>query len=114
MPFTNSFMQPVVEQAPYYEVETNFGTWIVPADVVGFPFAPTDGETYTDEHPQWEDICAAVEDYVEGNDTQHVTPKSGWIARMSASGYMDATDWSAFDTEQEAIDYLEETYGDDA
>ena len=36
----------------------------------------------------------------------------GFGARLSAPGYMDCTDWCVFDTEQEAIDYLEETYLD--
>ena len=34
----------------------------------------------------------------------------GYGARLSAPGYMDCTDWVVFDTEQEAIDYLAETY----
>lgn len=37
---------------------------------------------------------------------------TGYGARLSAPGYMDCTDWCVFDTEQEAIDYLEETYLD--
>ena len=34
----------------------------------------------------------------------------GYGARLSAPGYLDCTDWCVFDTEQEAIDYLAETY----
>ena len=37
---------------------------------------------------------------------------TGYGARLSAPGYMDCTDWVVFDTEQEAIDYLAETYLD--
>ena len=36
----------------------------------------------------------------------------GYGARLSAPGYLDCTDWTVFDTEQEAIDHLEETYLD--
>ena len=36
----------------------------------------------------------------------------GYGARLSAAGYIDCTDWTVFDTEQEAIDYLAETYLD--
>jgi hypothetical protein len=41
------------------------------------------------------------------------TPREGFGARLSAPGYLDCTEWSVFDTEQEAWDYLEEMYGDD-
>ena len=37
----------------------------------------------------------------------------GYGARLSAPGYMDCTDWTVFDTEQGAIDYLAETYLED-
>jgi len=37
----------------------------------------------------------------------------GYGARLSAPGYLDCTDWVIFDTEQEAIDYLAETYLED-
>lgn len=40
--------------------------------------------------------------------------KEGWFARLSAPGYMDATDWSGpFDSEEEAKQYLNYTYGSD-
>lgn len=34
----------------------------------------------------------------------------GFGARLSAPGYMDCTEWCAFDTEEEARAYLEETF----
>jgi len=34
----------------------------------------------------------------------------GYGARMTASGYLDCTDWAVFDTEKEAVNYLDETY----
>jgi hypothetical protein len=40
-------------------------------------------------------------------------PREGFGARLSAPGYLDCTEWSVFDTEKEAWDYLEESYGDD-
>lgn len=39
---------------------------------------------------------------------------AGWYARLSAPGYMDATEWSGpFGTEDEALEALYEMYGDD-
>ena len=39
--------------------------------------------------------------------------KAQWLARLSAPGYMDCTDWAAFGTRKEAEEYLIEYYGDD-
>ena len=37
-----------------------------------------------------------------------------YVARLSAPGYMDATDWTGpFDTEEQALVALREMYGDD-
>ena len=41
-----------------------------------------------------------------------ISMATGYGARLSAPGYMDCTDWCVFNTEQEAIDYLAETYLD--
>ena len=38
---------------------------------------------------------------------------AGWYARLSAPGYMDATDWiGPFDSEDESLQALYETYGE--
>lgn len=38
-------------------------------------------------------------------------PKAGWYGRLSASGYLDATDWvGPFDTGPEALDAVMEFY----
>jgi hypothetical protein len=89
------FMHPVIEQGNYYEVDTSFGMEIVPVDVAG------DGAT-----------LESVRDYCEGEPLE-ITRKSGYLARLSAPGYMDCTEWSAFDTADEAASYLVETYAND-
>ena len=43
-------------------------------------------------------------------DTGLAESKSGYGARLSASGYLDCTDWAVFDTREEAEAYLVETY----
>jgi hypothetical protein len=94
-----TFMKPEINHGDYYEVEANHGeTHIIPTDVEN---ATTNGD---------------LADYIEGTIDEPdapVTIKTGWLARMSAPGYLDCTDWSAHATEQEAKDYLEEYYGDD-
>lgn len=99
--FTNSFMQPQIEFGYYFEVETNVGTEIVPADVIG---------RTCDTHVE------ALLNYLEGDpldDDVEVPLKEGWLARMHAPGYMDCTEWSAFATRAEAEDYLLDTYSDE-
>lgn len=96
-----SFMQPQVYHDLYFEIETTIGTEIVPADVIGRTCAT--------------DVSAFL-DYLEGepnDEDELVEVKEGWLARMSAPGYLDCTDWSAHETEEEARAYLEEMYGED-
>lgn len=99
--FANSFMQPYVYHGLYFAIETSYGTEIVPADVIG----RTCGTA-----------AEAFQNYVEGTieDTDDcVECQEGWLARMSAEGYMDCTDWTAHASEQEAVDYLVDMYGDE-
>ena len=95
-----SFMKPQIKFAQYFEVETNQGTFIVPADVVDSTMSAA---------PE------AFADYVEGEvlGDDPIEVKEGWLARLSAPGYMDCTDWNVFDTEEEAVQGLKDLYGDD-
>jgi hypothetical protein len=41
------------------------------------------------------------------------SPGAGYYARLSASGYLDCTDWMGpFETEDEALESLYDTYAD--
>lgn len=87
----------------------------VPFDVIG-ALGIADGETATeDSRDDWDDIISAVLPYCEhgprGAGVQEVSVRLGWGARLSAPGYMDHTEWSIFDTEQEALDYLRDELG---
>lgn len=92
-----AFMEQQIEHGEWYEVETNHGTEWLPVDVIG---------DISDE--------SELSDYVEGTEIHSYTRREGYGARLSAPGYMDCTDWCVFDTEQEAQEYLDETYGDDS
>ena len=69
------------------------------------------------------DICAPLSyaEFTEKKDAakaynvpiENVEHKHGWGARLSAPGYLDATEWAVFDTKQEAAQYLLEMYGND-
>lgn len=96
------FMKPEVYKGKYFEVETNVGTEIVPAEVLDR------GVTAV--------FVEDLYDYLEGdpNDPNELcAAKDGWLARLQAPGYLDCTSWSAHKTEKEALDYLEEMYGDE-
>jgi hypothetical protein len=72
-----------------------------------------DSKTVT--HPMPDDRDATIEKirpYVEGKPESWENIK-GFGARLSASGYLDCTEWSVFDTEDEAREYLEEMYPTD-
>jgi len=93
----SDFMQPVVQFGEWYELETEMGTEVVPGDLVG-SVDPDD------------DVMELFGDYIEGDDIYEVQLTKGYGARLSAPGYLDATEWTVFDTEQEAWDFLEEMY----
>ena len=95
------FMQPQIYRDSFFRVETSIGTEIVPSDVIGRTVGTA---------------AEAFSNYCEGtiNDPDEcVECEHGWLARLSAPGYMDCTDWTAHKTEQEAREYLDEMYGDD-
>jgi hypothetical protein len=98
--FENQFMKPQVYEDFYFEIDTTCGLEIVPSDVIG----RTCGT----------DVSAFL-DYIEGKPLDSdatIECKHGWLARLSASGYLDCTDWTAHKTEREAKQYLLEMYGE--
>jgi hypothetical protein len=89
-----AFMIPEYTKEPFWIVETNAGTEKVPADLLG-------------EHPSKDDFS----DYVEGTEIYDFQKVTAWFARLSAPGYLDATDWGGpFKTKKDAKEYIEETY----
>jgi hypothetical protein len=108
--FAGQFMQPVIYFGDYYEVETNNGTEIVPYDIAG-KILPSE-EYYSDMDEAWPDIESEIAQYVEGKPVS-VEPKSDWLARLSAPGYADCTDWTAHETEEGAAQFLIDQYGED-
>ena len=95
------FMQKQIYFDMYFEVETTCGTEIVPSDACGRTCA-----THVE----------ALLDYIEGkplNEDDLCPVHEGWLARLSAPGYMDCTTWSAHETAKEASEFLNEMYGND-
>lgn len=93
-------MQPQVYRDFYVSIETTAGTEIIPLEVYG---RISDVRPYDDLIP-----------YLEGDPLDTEEPPEeheGWLARMSAPGYLDCTAWSAHSTEARAFAHLSDTYG---
>lgn len=87
-----SFMQQqITNKLKWWELETTHGTFFVPY------------EDADEDH---------LQDYCEGT-IESVSVREGYGARLSAPGYLDCTDWSVFDTPEQAQAYLDEYYPED-
>jgi hypothetical protein len=58
------------------------------------------------------DTVKKIQPYTEGTPLSWENVK-GFGARLSAPGYLDCTEWTVFDTEDEAREYLAENYPDE-
>jgi hypothetical protein len=96
----------------WWRVETTHGTEFV--SVADTSLFARDSASVT--HPMSdEDRDAAIEKihpYVEGK-PQFWENIKGYGARLSAPGYLDCTEWTVFDTKEEAETFLDEMYPDD-
>lgn len=88
-----TFMKPEYLKGDWHVVDGSHGGACIPASVCGF---------------------CQVGDYYEGEVWTVETHKDKIGVRLSAPGYMDATDWTIFDTIEEARAYIEEQYEVDA
>jgi len=87
------------------EKEIYFGmAWVVDGPM-GIEVVPYD-LCSRDELPEYT-TNAGFEEYWE------VEEKEGWLARMTMPGYLDSTEWTIHDSEEEAEKYLEEYYGEE-
>ena len=85
----DGFMEPQIEYGEWIICENEYGETIV------LPYE------YSDD--------AAIMEGLEVVEQK----ADGWAARLSAPGYMDCTEWALFDSEQDAIDELEQLYVED-
>jgi len=107
------FMEPQIYESDYIEIDGPMGTEIVPCDVDNFDVPeikewPKQGGSEDDRA-----IPGPLALYCENKWAYTIEHKHGFVARMSASGYMDATDWTAHESEEAACKYLDEMYGEE-
>ena len=102
-----TFMKPVIEFGKWYEIDSPCGVSVVPFDIIGTihqAFLCNPPSSYARKR---------VLDYAECSDAKDIWTieiREGFGARLSASGYMDCTEWTVFDSEKEAKEYLVEMY----
>lgn len=105
----SNFMQPQVTQLQnWLRVETTNGTeWIDSLFV-----RDSDTKTHPMSEQERTNTVKEIQPYTEGTPLSWENVK-GYGARLSAPGYLDCTAWAVFDTEEEARQYLSETFTDD-
>ena len=102
-----SFMQPEITFETFEIFETRQGT-------VCLPYATISMDEILKELNYETDPAHCLVDLAQAREAGIYDVKKGWFARLSAPGYMDATDWSGpFNSEKEAKQYLIDTYGED-
>ena len=96
----------------WVEMDGNDGITFIPAADVPEILEALAIEDDEDRENALEEACG---DYYSGTrlDAASVTTREGYGARLIAPGYMDRTEWTVYDTEQEAEDGLTEMYGDE-
>ncbi len=116
-----SFMQPEIYCGEYWEVESPNGSTFFPVEVVGnlglnvgdsisYRF-PTEQEKRESGATQPENPFTI---YVESPVVYSATLCDGVLGRLSAQGYMDCTNWSPYDSEEEAEEGLAEECADES
>ncbi len=79
----------VTELTKWLQIESSDGTFYMPADMAS--------------------LCESDFGMADIYDIEVI---EGYGARLSMPGYLDCTDWSIHDSQNEAWNYLQETYED--
>ena len=87
----NVFMKPVIYCGRFFECETSYGTEFIDQDLIGKTMEPTEKE---------------LGQYTEGLKPEFIQVIDGYGCYLSAPGYLDRTELTVCETEQEAIDTL--------
>lgn len=111
-----AFMKKQVFKDKGLSIDTKAGTYFLPTDVIGTLHSKLKSSS-TDNEKVIAKLWPYIKDYVEVNkpeDVYTIEKIEGWFGRLSAPGYMDATDY-VFDpkSEQGVIDTLDDMYGDE-
>lgn len=99
-----SHLRPQAIHDLFLVVETDAGTEMFPADLVG-----------VSKEGNLDPLKLNLGDYIEGREVFEVECVLGWFSRLSAPGYMDCTGWSGpFEDEEDALAHTDDVYGKDS
>jgi hypothetical protein len=108
-----AFMKLQSRHSRWYLVDTDNGTEIVFGDLVPLEH-PQPGSEIDPDSEHWGEAVESLRDYCEGDPDgwQEIQCRECWGARLSAPGYLDCTDWTLGDTQEEAEWTCRALYGD--
>lgn len=106
--FKDSFMKPEVFQSEYVEIDGEHGTIFIPISDISVSLDAGEESEYEDlSQDDMESVAQAYQNHFAGNaEPYSVAVRSGFMYRLSALGYMDCTEYSASDSEEEALQEL--------
>lgn len=94
------FMQPQIMHSSYFKVETTEGTEIVPDFVFS---APKNKESASAEM-----LGPYCQGQIKDRKALYMSCGPDYLARLSAPGFLDSTEWTAFKSLEEAQTFLDE------
>lgn len=103
--YQESFMKPEMFEGEYVKIDGDNGIIIIPIEHISISLDNGVESEYEElSEDDMESVAQAYQDYFEGNSEPFsVSVGSGYIYRLSASGYMDSTDYSVADSKEEAL-----------
>ena len=107
-----SMQKQITKKQTWLRVETTQGTEFVDAGGLSLFVRNSESLDHSGSEQEKWNTKKAIAQYCEG-EPESWENVQGYGARLSAPGYTDCTEWTVFDTEQEAEAYLEEMYGDE-
>jgi len=103
------FMQPMVEEGTWITIDGPQGGESIPADYVGSEdIEKLKNEIEVNGTASLEGT--SLRDFCENSEIYSIEVETGYSAYLSAPGYMDRTENTVFDTEEEAWAHLKEMY----
>lgn len=108
----DGFMQEQIEEGTWVQIDGHMGTEWIPADLVDLN--EVNGLIKQLETGKQVDLTnTSLKDYSENKEAFYLEVIHGFGARLSAPGYMDKTEWTVFETKEQAAEHLKEMYGDE-
>ncbi len=96
----------------WYVVDGDHGTDYIPEEVCGsIDGLESNGASIDDDSEHFAAAVKQLRDYIENGAVYEIEARAMWGARYTAPGYMDCTEWTMGETEEEAVKELKEIYG---